>query len=251
MLKIDLKKISKRNWFRIVWFSIVTIFFIWQWSSYQAKGVKKELLESDNKIEVIEDNSKISFIHDTSSILEIIFFPGGLVDPKSYIPLSRKIAESGYNIHIIKMPWRMSTKGYNNIKKIFNLKNKQKKFILGGHSQGGKMAAQFTYENPELISGLYLLGTSHPRDIDMSKIQIPSIKIYAENDGLASVDEVIQNKLKLPKETQLSLIKGGNHSQFGYFGKLLFDGKATKSREKQHQETVNILLNHFEKIKTN
>lgn len=35
-------------------------------------------------------------------------------------------------------------------------------YVISGHSQGGKMAAQIVYENPTLFKGLFLLGTSHP-----------------------------------------------------------------------------------------
>ncbi len=49
---------------------------------------------------------------------------------------------------------------------MFNLKKGN--YIIGGHSQGSKMASQFVYENPNLMKGLFLLGTSHPRDFDLS-----------------------------------------------------------------------------------
>lgn len=232
-----MKKISTRNKFRIIWFTIVFAFMCFQWSSYQSKGFNHNLLNTTSEVSVEEDHTKISFIAKEQKKLEILFFPGGLVDPKSYIPLGRSIGELGYNFHIIKMPWRMSTKGYNNIKNLFDL-NQNKDFILGGHSQGGKMAAQFVFENPTLMSGLMLLGTSHPRDIDLSNIDIPTIKIYAELDGLASVQEVLENQNKLPKRAELKLIQGGNHSQFGYFGRILFDKKATISRKEQHLKQI-------------
>jgi VIT1/CCC1 family predicted Fe2+/Mn2+ transporter len=75
------------------------------------------------------------------------------------------------------------------------------------------------------------MGTSHPRDIDLSSQEISCIKLYAENDGLASVAEVMENKNKLPINTDLVLITGGNHSQFGYLGQLLMDNTATISLE--------------------
>ena len=55
---------------------------------------------------------------------------------------------------------------YTKIAKMFNLKKGN--YIIGGHSQGAKMASQFVYENPNLMKGLFLLGTSHPRDFDLS-----------------------------------------------------------------------------------
>ncbi len=135
---------------------------------------------------------------------------------------------------------------YKKITKLFDLKNGD--YILGGHSQGAKMASQFVYENPNLIKGLFLLGTSHPRDFDLSKRTIPIIKLYAEFDGLASVQEVMENKSKLPKSAILKEIKGGNHSQFGYLGKLLTDDSPKINLKKQQAITLDYLIEFFQRV---
>ncbi len=235
--------ISLRSVFRIVWFTLVVIFLTWQWFTYQARGVKASLLQDSDQVRVTVDAHKISFRHQQANNLEVLFFPGGLVDPTAYVPLARGLSEAGYNLHIIKMPWRLSTKGYNQIKTLFDLQDEEKKFILGGHSQGGKMAAQFVFENQDLIDGLFLLGTSHPRDIDLSPLAIPTLKLYAEHDGLASVAEVKQNAHLLPENSQLNLLVGGNHSQFAHTGHLLTDGRATISLQDQQLATQQFLLN--------
>ena len=110
------------------------------------------------------------------------------------------------------------------------------------------MAAQFVYENPKMLKGLFLMGTSHPRDIDLSSKYIPCIKLYAENDGLASVEEVLENENKLPRKTELVLIKGGNHSQFGYLGQLLMDNSANIPLEEQQSLSFEILLKFIVEI---
>jgi hydroxymethylpyrimidine/phosphomethylpyrimidine kinase len=94
------------------------------------------------------------------------------------------------------------------------------------------------------------MGTSHPRDVDLSTQNIPCIKLYAENDGLASVEKVMENTRKLPPGTKLVLIKGGNHSQFGYLGKLLKDNPATISLEEQQRQTTDNLIGFLNKIKS-
>lgn len=135
---------------------------------------------------------------------------------------------------------------YRKIKTLFNLR--EGKYILGGHSQGAKMAAQFVYENPHLMKGLFLLATSHPRDFTLSDRAIPTIKLYAEFDGLASVSEVMEHKDKLPENATMIMIKGGNHSQFGYLGTLLTDEKAEIDLKKQQELTLKYLITFFESI---
>ncbi len=240
-------KIKKRNIFRLIWFSLVVIFFIWQWTTYQSRNLPENTFENDSKVTIEISNDKISFISNSSSYKnQIIFFQGGLTDPNAYAPLCRKIAENGFTCHLIQMDWRMPQWDYKKITKLFDLKNGD--YILGGHSQGAKMASQFVYENPNLIKGLFLLGTSHPRDFDLSKRTIPIIKLYAEFDGLASVQEVMENKSKLPKSAILKEIKGGNHSQFGYLGKLLTDDSPKINLKKQQAITLDYLIEFFQRV---
>jgi pimeloyl-ACP methyl ester carboxylesterase len=192
---------------------------------------------NDDKVSVRESKDKITFTSKKQTTdVEVIFLQGGLTDPKAYAPLCRKIAEQGYSCHLIKMSWRLPQYDYQKIAILFDLKSG--KYVIGGHSQGGKMAAQFVYENPDLMKGLFLIGTSHPRDIDLSEKNFACLKLYAQNDGLASVDEVMENKSRLPKKTKFVLIKGGNHSQFGYLGQLLMDNSAAISLEQQQQQTL-------------
>ena len=235
------KKWSKRKIFRTVWFSIVIIFSIWNWNTFQSHNLPENTFLKSDFVSVIETDDEIKFKSIRSSNdLEVIFFQGGLTDPKAYAPLCRKLAEYGFTTHLIKMDWRLPQYDYQKISRLFDLKHG--KYIIGGHSQGGKMASQLVYENPNVFEGLFLMGTSHPRDIDLSIQNIPCIKLYAENDGLASVEEVMENKSKLPKDSKLILINGGNHSQFGYLGKLLMDSSPDISLDEQQKQTINNLI---------
>jgi len=236
------------KWNRIAWVVCGLLFMVWMWITLQARSIPSEMYRSDELVAIANEPGSLRFETTDSVKATVLIFPGGLVDPEAYIPLARLIAVDGYIVHIIKMPFRMSTRGYQNIKELFDLNDPTQRYILGGHSQGGKMAAQFVYENPGLIDALFMLGTSHPRDIDMSNIDIPAIKISAENDGMASMREVEENAPLLPVNTRMITIEGGNHSQFGYMGHLLMDDKATISREEQHRQTVEHLLQFFNEL---
>ena len=185
-------KIKKRNILRLIWFSLVIMFFIWQWNSYQSQNIPENIFLNDKKVTVNISDDKITFLtNDSINQNEIIFFQGGLTDPKAYAPLCHKIAENGYTCHLIKMDWRMPQWDYQKINTMFDLRSS--KYIIGGHSQGAKMASRFVYENPDLMKGLFLLGTSHPRDFSLSDRILPTIKLYGELDGLASIAEVLEN----------------------------------------------------------
>lgn len=246
----QLNIMKKKKWwkiFKIIWFSLVFIFFIWNWTTFQSHNLPKDTFLNSDIVSVIETDEQITFKSDTSkNQIEIIFFQGGLTDLKAYAPLCRKFADNGLTCHLIKMNWRLPQYDYHKASKLFDLTKGN--FVIGGYSQGGKMAAQFVYENSNVFKGLFLMGTSHPRDIDLSAQNIHCIKLYAENDGLANVDEVLANKNKLPKDTKLVLIKGGNHSQFGYLGKLLMDSSADITLEEQQHQTFDNLMSFMNEI---
>ncbi|WP_207505130.1 alpha/beta hydrolase [Telluribacter humicola] len=235
-------KWTKWKIIRTVWVAAGLGFMVWLWSGMQADGVGEEILRSDAAVEVTETEDYISFTPTSTSSKVLLFYPGALVDPVAYAPLCRKVAASGCPVYLIKMPWRLALNGYTKPKEIGLLGDTTKQYLLAGHSQGAKMAAQFVYENPSLIDKLILLGTTHPRDIDLSTSQIPILKIQGTHDGVAAVEEMNRNKSKLPSTTKYVLIEGGNHTQFGFYGYQLGDSEASISREQQQQMVLDSII---------
>lgn len=231
--KWAIKKILKT-----IWITAGLVFIAWQFYSFQAKGVEKVLLQTNSTTKV-EQNSDFYLFTPIQAFTDVfIFYPGAMVDPKAYVPLCRKIADNGIQVYLVKMPWRLASKGYNKPKELKLFADTTKTYILSGHSQGAKMAAQFVFENPGLISKLILIGTTHPRDVSLADSKIPVLKIYGSKDGVADEESIMNNKPKLPATTKFVRIEGANHSQFGYYGYQLGDHTATISREVQLAETV-------------
>lgn len=235
-----------RKILRVIWIVFGVGFLVWMFISMNVRGIDGNILESNSSIHVERQDDYTSFTPASSYQKVFIFYPGALVHPDAYAPLCRKIAENGYQTIIINMPWRMATKGYNKIRGMGMLSDSTKNYILAGHSQGGKMAAQFVYENPGLIDRLILLGTTHPRDINLSSSEIPVLKLYGSNDGVASAGKVLANKSNLPSTAKYIEIEGGNHSQFGYYGFQLGDSRADITREEQQSIILEEILHFIE-----
>lgn len=233
--------------FKTIWVTCGLGFILWNWTTFQSRDLPKGVLQSGAGISVTQSKDQIIFKADTGTAkLEVIFFQGAMTDPKAYAPLCRSLAQQGFTCHLIRMAWRLPIKDYKKINRLFDLQAKN--YVIGGHSQGGKIAAQAVFENPNVFKGLFLLGTSHPRDISLADHTLPILKLYAEKDGLASMKEVLANKDKLPAQAELVLIKGGNHSQFGYLGQLFMDESPQISREAQQKQTLEHLVNFLQKI---
>ncbi|BAO56310.1 carboxymethylenebutenolidase-related protein [Nonlabens marinus S1-08] len=208
--------------------------------SFSPQGFDQEQLRESKALAFMEYDGMLSYTAVPNNDIEIIFLPGALVDPEAYEPLAASFASKGYDFSIVKMPWRMADLGYQEIADKDLFKNPKKKIVIMGHSKGGKMAAQFVKEYPIIPDALVLLGTTHPRDIDLSLCKIPVLKISGSRDFIAPVVKSEANADKLPPHATHEIIKGGNHSQFGFYGKQFGDGKATISREEQLDQVVQI-----------
>jgi alpha-beta hydrolase superfamily lysophospholipase len=214
----------------------------WLWYSYRARGVDPAVFHSGALVQVVRTQAFISFTPREPYQKIVIFYPGALVQPEAYAPLCRRIAEQGYKTILMRMPWRLAAWGYRGPAQLGLLSEHGKQYLLAGHSQGAKMAAQFVHEHPAQIGKLILLGTTHPRDISLAGINIPVLKISGSRDGIASLDDTERNKRNLPATTNYAVIDGANHSQFGYYGKQLGDCEAGISREEQQRQVLERIL---------
>jgi pimeloyl-ACP methyl ester carboxylesterase len=113
---------------------------------------------------------------------------------------------------------------------------------IGGHSRGGMFAATFAADHPDLVDGLVLIGTTHPRDRDLSGAGWPVLKVLGTADCVASVRDARAHASRLPAATEWFEVAGGNHRQFGYYGWQLGDCAAAISREEQHRQTVHAVV---------
>lgn len=236
------KKQTIKKVLKTIWITAGIVFTLWLFYSSESHEVSDQSLEESATIKTLNTDDYYSFTPKEAFKNVFIFFPGAMVDPKAYVPLCRKIAENNIQVYLIKMPWRLASKGYNKPKELHLLSDKTKTYILSGHSLGAKMAAQFVFENPELINKLILIGSTHPKTISLADCKIPILKIYGSNDGVADEKSILNNKSKLPKTAQFQKIEGANHSQFGYYGFQLGDNQASITREEQQAATFKIIL---------
>lgn len=248
-------KSKKRSLFRrfllLFWGSVI----VWMFFQMQAKEVDDSILETSSTVSVENASDFIRFtpiesITDSSSRTypSVLFYPGALVEAEAYAPFARSLAENGIPVIIQRIPFRMAfTKGME--KDVFEetLSNlsaspDSTKWVLTGHSKGGAMASEFAALYSEKLSGLLLIGTSHPRRTDLTNVKIPITKVYASEDRLASVDEVHEFSKNLPNQTNYVLIEGGNHSQFGNYGFQFGSGTAKISQDEQQQQLLETSL---------
>jgi pimeloyl-ACP methyl ester carboxylesterase len=200
-------------------------------------------------VSVDEDASTLSFQPTTRrQTSALVFICGSGVHARAYAPLLRPIADQGYAVFIVKLPYRFAPLDAHRIEVVNRVpalmadRQDVTGWVVAGHSLGGALAARVALTDQGRRAAFVLIGTTHPRDHDLSKIEVPITKIYGTLDGVAPVDRMMENRRMLPAHTKWVEIPGGNHSQFGHYGQQLFDGAATISREAQQSVTRDVLL---------
>lgn len=173
----------------------------------------------------------------------LIFYPGGRVDPGAYAPAAQAIAEQGYMVVIVPMPLNLAVLSPDRAEAVMAAHPEIQKWVVGGHSLGGSMAANFAHGHPNEVQGLALWASYPASSDDLSKSNLEVVSIYGTQDGLATGDKIEASRALLPANTQWVAIEGGNHAQFGWYGPQSGDNLASISREKQQQEIVATTLN--------
>ncbi|MEH6589604.1 MAG: alpha/beta hydrolase [Halioglobus sp.] len=163
-----------------------------------------------------------------------IFYPGGLVSSVAYAPLMQAISDQGYNAWLLNMPLDLAllaVDAADTVKADETARTLCSHYVLSGHSLGGVAAADYALAHPN--DGLLLIAAYPADDKPITHHLGPVISVFANYDGLTTLDDIKASKSALPEPTQWLEIKGGNHAQFGWFGDMDKDGEAIITREIQ------------------
>ncbi|MCW8802636.1 MAG: alpha/beta hydrolase [Candidatus Bathyarchaeota archaeon] len=205
-----------------------------------------DALESDSAVEVSVGDWLVFEPVSLSKNVGFIIYPGGRVDFRSYAPIAHRIAERGYFVVIVKMPLNLAVFGVNKANEVIDSCSMISSWVVGGHSLGGSMAAQFAYENPSKVNGLVLWAAYPASGTNLSKYDLLVSTIYGSNDGLVSSSQIDDSLKLLPASTIKVNINGGNHAQVGWYGEQSGDNLASITREEQQNQIVNATVKLLE-----
>ncbi|HSH01859.1 MAG TPA: alpha/beta hydrolase [Anaerolineae bacterium] len=167
-----------------------------------------------------------------------IIYPGGRVDYRAYAPLAQDVAAEGYLAVIVPMPLNLAVFDSLAAAQVVAAFPNIEHWVIGGHSLGGAMAAQYTVENQNLMDGLVLWASYPAGSADLSGWDGEVVSIYGTRDGVAAVEDVLAGEALLPESAVFVPIEGGNHAQFGWYGSQSGDLEAEIAHEEQRALTV-------------
>jgi pimeloyl-ACP methyl ester carboxylesterase len=226
----------------------------WLANSVRTRGVADGMLRSSNDVTVVDGPTALEFLPPGANRkAALVFICGSGIHAHAYAPLLRPIADAGHAVFVVKLPYRFAPldshrgEAVHRARTIIGAHPEVTHWVVAGHSLGGALAARLARLDRGLDAAFVLIGTTHPKEDDLSQLDAPFTKVYATNDNIAPHDRVMAGKRLLPPHTEWVAIEGGNHSQFGHYGRQLFDGTATISREQQQAVTRQVLLEVLKK----
>lgn len=206
-----------------------------------------QALASDGLVTVVETPTQVALIPSADvGATGFLFQPGAKVDARAYVSALRPLALAGHVVVIPKQPLGIAFLATNSIDTARSEFPGVSKWVVGGHSLGGTVAAlQAAGASGEQaqssdsgstsvapIVGLVLFA-SYPA-ADMSGSNMPVLSLSGEKDGLSTPDAIAASVPNLPSSTIFIEIPGANHASFGDYGIQLGDGIATSSLADAH-----------------
>ena len=223
-------------------------------NQFRTQNVDALYLTSSDEVEVMVDGVSLEFHPKLKTGTGLLFFCGSGVEADAYAPMLRPISELGYTTIIVKLPGRFAMlpgqkeQVLETAQKLIRSQPGISKWVISGHSLGAALSCKFVQKFPDSSSALGLVGTTHPKEDNLSGLSIPVIKIYGSADGVAPLEKVEANRILLPASTKWIRIEGANHSQFGNYGHQLQDGNPTISREAQQSLVKEEILNLLKQL---
>ena len=207
--------------------ALTVVFVAWSLIAYRANTEAHAATISDADVANARDHGVWKFLPlgvATPLPVGLLFFPGALVDPAAYAPLARAVAAAGFPVVLVELPRRGAFGGADDPELLGRAQDQMRKpggpcrWVIAGHSRGAVVASDLAARRARGVGGLVLIGTTHPRDVDLSSLRIPVTKVIGTNDGIAPERKSLANRRLLPDATRWVRIEGGNHSQFGWYG---------------------------------
>jgi pimeloyl-ACP methyl ester carboxylesterase len=174
-------------------------------NSFRTRGVDPGLLQNSASVTVVDAEESLQFLPASPKTSGVIFVCGGGVSADAYAPLLRPIADAGYSVFVIKLPFRLAPleshkRGtIDRVHKVIAEHPEISDWVLSGHSLGAALACRVARDSPDSLCALVLVGTTHPKSDNLAALEFPVTKVYGSHDGVAPCEKIDANRRLLPE----------------------------------------------------
>ena len=206
----------------------------WATLSAQEATERAIMVLNENDVQLLDGQLVFQTISPTDKGL--IYYPGGLVDPEAYAVTAQGIADAGYLVVIPKMPLNLAFISINIADKIRADYPEIKSWVIGGHSLGGAMAAEYAKNHKKSLEGLIMFASYPANYYDFVDFPMPILTIIGSKDPGAPQQEDFYETIS--DSASLFVIEGGNHRQYADYSFQNDDGVATISVAEQQDQVI-------------
>jgi hypothetical protein len=216
------------------------------WATLNAQKATEPAITvlTENNIQL--KNGLLVFQPNSTTDKGLIYYPGGLVDPEAYAVTAQGIADAGYLVVIPKMPLNLAFLEINRADGIIANYPDIDLWVIGGHSLGGAMAADYAKNNLDSVDGLIMFASYPANNEDFVNFSIPILVIIGSNDPGAPKQEAFYETVA--NSASLFIIEGGNHRQYADYSFQNNDGIATISAAEQQAKIIAAVVHFLDSI---
>lgn len=176
----------------------------------------------------------------------LIYYPGGLVEPEAYAGTAQGVADAGTLVVIPKMPLNLAFTGINRAAGIQESFPEVELWVIGGHSLGGAMAAEYAKNNVDRLDGLIMFASYPASNEDFVDFPVPILTIIGSEDPGAPNQEAFYEAIR--DSAERVIIHGGNHRQYADYGFQRGDGIATISAAEQQDQIIAATIQFLDRL---
>ena len=206
------------------------------WATVSAQEATERAVEVLQENGVQREDGRLVFRPDSPVDKGLIYYPGGLVDPEAYAVTAQGIAEAGYLVVIPKMPLNLAFTGINRADGIRTDFPEIESWVVGGHSLGGAMAAEYAKNNVDNLDGLIMFASYPANYEDFIDFPIPILTIIGSKDTGSLEQNAFYEVIS--DSASRFIIDGGNHRQYADYTVQQGDGIATISASEQQDQII-------------
>jgi pimeloyl-ACP methyl ester carboxylesterase len=207
-----------------------------------------DALDDSNGLSVDISRSAIRMTPDGARATGLAFYPGALVDPRAYARVLRPVAAAGFPVIIYLPPYNLAvldSRAANDV--VGDPEDEVTRWVIGGHSLGGAMAASFAETARDELVGMLFFAAWPVSDMS-DRIELEVLSVYGTNDAIATPDEIDESAAELPSDTEFVAIDGAIHSFFGDYGDQRGDGTPGVEREVAQGEIAGATIDFLARI---
>lgn len=207
-------------------------FLLWAGDYYHADAEALAAQQADTTLSTLGRLTVLTPDHPDGT--GIIFYPGAKVEPAAYLPLLERLRARGCTCVLVKMPLNLAIFDPNAADRVYDSVPGVHRWYIAGHSMGGAMASAYASKNPGRVQGLILLGAYLYGSYPVQN----TLTVYG------SLNTSVADKLDYTEN--VVCIEGGNHAQFGSYGRQRGDAAASISAQEQQRQAAEAIAAFIE-----